>query len=162
MKWYIIKTKPQNEYRVAQHYLRAGIESFNPEYLETNLRGEQVKKPLFKTYLFVNTNLEQTFNIIKYARGVSHIISFGTKQAEVDTTIINSLRARLDTTGFIRMNYRNKFKQGDPVRIKIGMFKDFEAVFDRQLSETERVQILLGAVDAPKGVKIHPCYLEKI
>ncbi len=162
MKWYIIKTKPKNESRVFQNYTRAGIECFNPEYIDTTFNGHQIRTSLFKTYLFVNTQLEKTFNMLKYTRGVSHIVSFGNKQAEVSPSIIDSIKGRLNKDGFIQMKYNDRFKNGDKVRVKSGVFRDFEAIFDKTLSEIERVQILLGTIESPKRVKIRPCYLEKI
>ena len=162
MKWYLVKTKPLNEYKVIKNYTRAGIECFNPEYLETNHRGEYVKTPLFKTYLFVNTDLKRNFNILKYARGVSHLVAFGNKQVELDNSVIDSLRKRLDKSGLIRMNFSTRFTKGDSVRIKTGVLKDFEAVFDTEFSDTERVQILLWTLESSKRVKIHPWNLEKV
>jgi transcription antitermination factor NusG len=66
----------------------------------------------------------------------------------------------MDEQGLVRVGRRLKPK--DRVRIKSGPFKDLLALFERELDDNGRVEILLQVLGFQARVQIHESLLEKI
>ena len=85
--WYLLYTNPRAEKKVADELKRKDIEVFLP--LQKTLkqwsdRKKWVEEPLFKSYVFVYTELEKNFYPILNTNGVVKFISFQGSPAKVD------------------------------------------------------------------------------
>lgn len=160
-KWYLVKTKPQNEPRVNARLIEAGYETLFPRMLKKDRRtGQKVPRPFFPTYLFVRFDLEQ-IRTIRYTRGVAKVVSFGPEPAEVAPDIIDAVRGRMDEHGFVSLvSAPAAWKPGERIRIGEGPFAGIEAIFLEELPDTERVVLLLDAVSGFK-VTIHREAIER-
>jgi transcription antitermination factor NusG len=57
---------------------------------------------------------------------------------------------------------KHHFEPNDVVRIKTGPMKDLLGVFERWLSNSERVKILLNLIGYQPAVEIHCSMIEKV
>ena len=103
---------------------------------------------MFPGYLFVKINTElDKWNRIKSTRGVSHMVVFGQRLAEIPNQVIAYLKSEADENDVFRQKItRQEFQKGDKLVIEKGMFKDKEATFLAKKSK-ERVRILLRFVN---------------
>jgi transcriptional antiterminator RfaH len=163
MNWYAIHTKPRQE-AVAQRTLaREGVETFFPK-LKRKRTIRRVRRwvtgPLFPNYIFARFDLVGSARLVKYANGVANIVSFGGKPAPVDEHILGSIRAHgQDDVVTIKPP---ELRQGDPVRIQEGPLTGLEGIFEREVSDSERVVILLQTIASRARVELSREQIERI
>lgn len=149
-RWYVVHTHAKQEDRATSNLQAWNVETFNPK-----LRGRRLgsvnghvthaSKPLFPHYIFAHFDARSMLQKVCFTRGVYRVISFGSEPAPVDESIIELIKAQIDADGFVRLV--DDFKAGDKVVIKSGPLKNFVGVFERQMKHSERVTILLTAVN---------------
>jgi len=147
--WYLVRTKPQKERWVQDQLKNIAKEAFLPLLRgRTRCFGRTITtiKPLFPCYMFACFNLQERYFDVKYTVGVHSLISVGGEPAMVPVTIIDEIKRR-GTDGIVELPQR-KLDPGQKIRIVDGPFRDIEAIFDRYLSGSERVAILLDAIGA--------------
>jgi transcriptional antiterminator RfaH len=147
MDWYLVRSKTRQECLAEANLHRWGVESFCPQIRQTKLkRGKKqaVITPLFPSYLFSRFDFGRDYRKVTYAHGVADVVMFGMTPAKVDEEIIEGIRAKMEE-GFIRLN-PSSLTSGDAVRIQEGPFKGLLAVFERELTGTQRVALLLKSV----------------
>lgn len=93
--WYLLYTNPRAEKKVAVELQHKGYEVFLP--LQRTLkvwsdRKKWVDEPLFKSYLFIQTQLEANFYQILNTPGVVKFISFQSTPSIVDPREINLVK----------------------------------------------------------------------
>ena len=103
---------------------------------------------MFPGYLFVKINIElDKWNRIKSTRGVSHLVVFGQRLAEIPNQVIVYLKSGADENDIFRQKIcKQEFQKCDKLVIEKVMFKDKEATFLAKKSK-ERVRILLKFVN---------------
>ena len=147
--WYLVRTKPQKERWVQDQLKSISEEAFLP-LLRSRTRcfGRIITtvKPLFPSYLFAYFNLQERYFDVKYTAGVHSLVSVGGEAVTVPATIIDEIKRR-GTEGIVELAPR-RLDPGQKIRIVDGPFRDIEAIFDRYLSGSERVAILLDALGA--------------
>jgi transcriptional antiterminator RfaH len=144
-RWYVVQTHPHNERKAAFHLLRQAFEIYIPVYHKRRRharRVETVAAPLFPRYVFVCVGDLQRWHAIKSTQGVSKLVGNGDVPALVSQTIIDELRRREDTNGYVRLEQSAKFHAGDKVRVREGAFGDCNGLFEAT-SGRDRVAILL-------------------
>ena len=163
MLWYVIQTKPKKEGEAASYLSTKGVEIFNP-LLETfalrNGRMNKELKPLFPGYIFGKFNLEQSYPLIKWARGVKNVLGFGGYPTPLSEEIVTIIKERTDNNGTVKSE--QSFKPNELVRIKTGPLKDLLAVFERWVSDSDRVRVLLSLIGYQPVVEIHCSMIEKV
>jgi transcription antitermination factor NusG len=75
-----------------------------------------------------------------YSKG---LVSCGSEPSPVPDTLINAIRRHLDGVNAAGGEVLDGLKQGDVVRIQVGPFDGYEAVFDSRLPGNQRVRVLL-------------------
>jgi len=144
-RWYLVHTRPHAERKAAEHLLRQGFETYVPRYFKRRRharRIETVVAPLFPRYLFVTVDMmTQRWLAIRSTIGVSALVSWGDKPAEVPQYIIQDLRSR-EVGGMVALDQRPRFAPGDRVRIIDGVFAGCLGLFE-DMSDRERVAVLL-------------------
>ena len=147
MDWFLIQSKPRQESVAEANLRRWGVESFCPKMKQTKLyrgRKRTVISPLFPGYLFSKFDFYTEYRKVAYMQGVTGVVMFGSIPAKVDQEIIEAIRVRLDQ-GFITLA-PSKFISGETVQIQDGPLKGLLAVFERELTGTQRVALLLKSV----------------
>ena len=161
--WYVIQTKPKKEGETTSYLSTKGVEVFNP-LMETfsprNRKMEKVLKSLFPSYVFVKFDLEQNYNLVRWARGVKKVLGFGGYPSPVSDEVIGMIKQRTDGNGIIRKTCH--FDSNDVIRVKSGPFKELLGTFDRWVSDSERVRILLNLIGYQPTIELHYSLLEKV
>jgi transcriptional antiterminator RfaH len=161
MNWYAIYTKPRREEIVARRLSLAGLEIINPMMKFQKYRSnryDDVIEPLFPCYLFGRFDKERYSHLITYTRGVRYIVGKNFPVV-VPVDIVESIIAKMDSTGIIRIA-PERFGKGDRVIVRDGPFKDFYAIFEREIRGPQRVLILLDAMNC--GLEINSASLAKV
>jgi len=156
--WYVLHTKPKQEKRASLNLEAWGIESFTP-WLPSRSRAA-IPAPLFPGYIFARFQLEQLLHKICFTRGISHIVSFGGVPAEVEEDVITAIRSRTDHLGVARV--APQLKPGDLVTAESGPLRDLVGVFQKELPDSERVEILLTTIAYSARIKISKYDVRKI
>ena len=144
MNWYAINTKTHREDVAELNLQRLGVETFCPQLKQDKVirrRRQTVIRPLFPGYLFARFNLAIHYRAVNYAQGVRKIVTFGSAPEAVDEVIIESIKSRA-RDGFVTVQ-PSSFTPGQVVRIQEGPLQGLEAVFEMEMSDHQRVVILL-------------------
>ena len=119
--------------------------------LRARRRLKVALSPLFPCYLFASFDLRRNYFTVKYTAGVHGLVSAGREPLAVPAAIIEDLKQRC-TDGAVELPHK-AFGRGERVKVVGGPFRGFDAIFDRYLSSSERVAILLEAVQA-QGIRV--------
>lgn len=145
-RWYVAHTHPHAEAKATAHLNRQGFESYFPRYLKRRRharRIETVAAPLFPRYLFVAVDRSaQRWRSIYSTVGVARLVSNGDDPSPVPDGIVEALKGREDSNGFIQLDQRPPFRAGDKIRVLDGAFTSCLGLFEG-MAERERVAILL-------------------
>ena len=145
--WYVVRTKPRNETRAAEHLARQGFSIYLPRYLKRRRharRTDTVLAPLFPSYLFVSFNiLRDRWTSIRSTLGVVNLISRDSAPVPVPAGIVDGIRKQEDDRGFIRLIKRCALRPGEKVVITAGAFVDQIGLL-ANYSDDERVTVLLS------------------
>jgi transcriptional antiterminator NusG len=161
--WYVIQTKAGREEEVRWFLSRKGLQIFCPFMEALSFRnGKLVKevKSLFPSYLFGKFDLDQSYSLVKWARGVKKIVGFGGYPTPVADEVIELIMMGTDEDGVVKKE--RCFRPGDSVRIMSGPLKDLCAIFERWISERDRVRVLLNLIGYQPTLELHSSMLEKV
>ncbi len=162
MNWYLIYTKPKEEDRVEKNLCEGNLSCYFPKLKRKAFLGRNrvtVTEPLFPRYVFVETDIEENYWKIKYTRGVISFVEFGHGPATIDERIIRRIKGN-EKDGFVTPPRNGRMlKKNDRVTVKRGVLKDLDAVFERYMSEGERVMLLLNNVTSNIRLNIDSQYL---
>lgn len=103
--WYLLYTNPRAEKKAALELQKKGYEVFLPlqKTLKTwSDRKKWVEEPLFKSYLFIETELEANYYTILNTPGIVKFISFQSHPAIVDPREINLVKMLIVGHGELR------------------------------------------------------------
>ena len=128
-KWFVAQIKP-NSYDLANRNLeRQGFETFLPKMNVTNRKKNKfVDKDIyvFPGYIFVSFDTKLgSWNRINSTYGVSRLISFNKKPAEIPYNLIFELKKRYYSNQLLQEN--DKLQIGDRIKMYTGPFADFFA-----------------------------------
>ena len=161
--WYVIQTKPKKEEEATSYLSTKGLEIFNPHIETFSSRNQKVLreiKPLFPNYIFGRFDLDRNYPLVRWARGVKKILGFGGYPVPVSEEVIEVIQGRTDSDGIVRRI--SHFEPNDVVRIKSGPLKDLLGIFERWVSDDERVRILLNLIGYQPAVELHYSMIEKV
>lgn len=165
LRWYVIRTKPQEEERAARNLTAWRVETFAPVWKSprrNQFTGKlsYVVKPLFPRYIFARFDAHVLLQKINYTRGVQNVLNFGNGPTEIEDEIIAIIRSRVGRDGFVKMG--DDFKSGDKVRITEGPMSGLVGIFERDAKDKDRVTILLTAISFQSHVMIERELIEKL
>jgi transcriptional antiterminator RfaH len=154
LAWYAIRTKPSQEQRASDNLTAWNVETLVP-WLSTSKKT----LALFPGYIFAHFS-ESIVHKVNHTRGIVGVVSFGRRPAVIEDDLIVAIRNRIDGQGKVQTG-TTSFQPGDPVLIQSGPLKNFMGVFQRYISGSERVQILLTSVSYLAHVQIESASLSK-
>lgn len=161
--WYVIQTKPKKEGEAASYLLTKGLEVFNPlteAFSPRNGKIDKVWKSLFPNYIFVKFDLDQSYNLVRWARGVKKVLGFGEYPSPLSDEVIEMIKKRTDANGIVRKTCH--FEPNDLIRIKSGPLRELLGIFDQWVSGGDRVRILLNLIGYQPTIELHYSLLEKV
>jgi transcriptional antiterminator RfaH len=161
--WYVVQTKPNKERDAGAYLGDRGLEILSP-LLETfvvkNGRVNKEYKPLFPGYIFGKFDFDSSYSLVRWARGVKKVLSFGGYPVPISDSVVDLIRTRIDATGVVRT--LDSFSPNDVIRIKAGPLRDLLGIFERWMPDRERVRILLNLVGYQPTIELHCSMLEKV
>lgn len=150
MSWYAIHTHAREEDRADQNLRAWGVETCCPKIKIVRPHGftgrpVKVVKHMFPSYIFAYFDAKTMLHKVCFTRGIRTVVTAGNVPARVDDEIIESLRSRMSEDGLITL--QDDLDAGDEVYLKGGPFSGFTGVFNSKLKGSDRVMILLTAVN---------------
>lgn len=147
--WFIIHTKPRQEWTAERSLRSLGIPVYLPLYyarIKRNKTKVPRLSPLFKGYLFARFPIDSMLHKVRYCRGVKAVLGGREGLWTIDNGLIQSIRER-EADGVVVLQKRpQQFSPGDPIRIDEGDFDGWEGVFYEELPDNERAVIMLTNV----------------
>ena len=164
LRWYAIHSHQRQEERVAENLRAWNVETFVPRIKQVvrqpySDRSVYRATCLFQGYLFARFEFNKMHHNIRYTRGVHSVVNFNNKAVPVDDQIIDSMKFRVQEDGFIKIS--EEFKYGDEVTIQAGQFANFIGVFQREMNASERVMLLLNAINYQPMVVVEKEFVTK-
>ena len=157
-RWYVVQTQAHAENKAVVHLGRQGFATYLPRYLKRRRharRIDTVAAPLFPRYLFVEIDMSvQRWRSIYSTVGVSRLVGNGDCPMPVADSVISALKCRENTSGFVQLDQRSKFKTGDKVRVLEGAFYDCLGIYDG-MSDQKRVGVLLDLLGRKVRVSLN-------
>ena len=153
----MVQTQINAEAKAARNLVRQGFEIYFPRYLKRYSHARKVgvaAVPLFPRYLFVRIDMaSQRWRAIQSTYGVSRLVCHGSEPAPVALQVLSALRAREDERGFIKLERRPSFSQGEKVRVLTGAFAENLGLFEG-FADRDRVAVLLDLLGRKVRVSI--------
>ncbi len=165
LTWYAVQVKRHHERRVERYLCHTGISVLLP-FLEVVRRFRKrrvaVLEPLFPGYLFAQVEWMEAspygWYTLRWSPGVNRVLGDGEMPIPVPDGVIDAIRERTREFGFVRPGLQ--YRTGSKVRIRHGPFADLEAVFDKPLSRSGRVCVLLQLLGRQATVEVDVLDLE--
>ncbi len=161
MAWVLLHTRPRQEQVALEHLRRQGYEIVLPLLTREKLQQGKValvQEPLFPRYLFVRLGhalSDKSWAPIRSTRGVSRIVTFGTRPAQVDDALVESLKTR---SALQEAHPERLFGKGDVVTIHRGPFAGIDAIYQMADGE-QRALVLIELLCKPALLGISPAHL---
>ena len=163
MNWYAIYTKPKAEDIVSQKLRQAGLEVYNPKMrVKKYVRNRYCEaiEQLFPCYLFARFEADKYLWMITYTRGVKKVVGSRNTPWPVAEGVIDFIRSN-EKDGFI-IRRCEEITEGDTVKIAEGPLTGLTGIFKQIIKGTERVILLLNAIEYQARVIIERASLVKV
>jgi transcriptional antiterminator RfaH len=161
--WYVLHSKPNAEYQVANALKGRGIQTYLPEIEAPKARLGRKRQPFFPCYLFVRVDLEAVgLSQVQWTPGLRRIVAFGDRPTSVADEVIDLIQRRLGEMEASGGLTGHTFMPGDTVRITDGPMQGMLAVFERPTTPSERVQVLLTFLGQANRARVPVTDLEKV
>ena len=147
--WFIIQSKPKQEFDSEKHLRALGIDVYLPVY-NKKIKKNRVKvdrvSPLFCGYLFARFDIHADYQRVRYTRGVKSLLGGNECLWTIADEKIQDIRSR-ESNGLVMLRRReSSFRPGDRILIDEGDFEGWEGIFQEELPDRERAIILLTNV----------------
>ena len=160
--WFIISTKPKQEFIAEQSLKSLGANVYLPLYfkkVKKNKEKIEVISPLFSGYLFAQFSVMELYHKVRYTRGVKSVLGNNECLWTINGQRIEDIKEREDN-GIVTLKKREeKFHSGDKILIDEGDFDGWEGVFYEELPDHERAIIMLTNVSYTSKLIVLKKYL---
>lgn len=160
--WYALYTKSRQEKHINEEFDKRHIESFLPLRKIKRRWSDRVKtieEPLFKSYIFVKTELPKRKTDVLKIKGAVKFVSAGINPISVDEQTMQSLKNVVQQD--IAVDPFPYLDKGDRVIIKSGPFKDTEGFIVRKDEKKCRLVISIAAIKSSVAVEIDSYLVDK-
>ena len=141
-QWYALYTKPRWEKKVSRLLDDQGIENYCPINKVTKQwsdRKKVVLEPVFKSYVFVKVGEKDKWEL-KKVNGVLNFVYWLGKPAPIRESEILTIRKFLNEFQNVEVSELS-LKVNDSVKIKNGVFMNYEGVLVELIGNKARVRI---------------------
>lgn len=156
-RWYVLNTKPKKEFHVEKIFTEAGFHIYNPRY-----KHDERVKPFFTGYEFIYFDFPEQYQLVKYTRGVKKIVGTREGPTPIPEEVLDALKAREENGLIELLKYGEEPELGDEIEVMEGPLKGLKGIFKRELSDADRVLILLNYVSYQGQLVIERKKLKKI
>ena len=131
MNWYVIHTKPRQEFRAKENLENQNFEVFLPTLKVQKLIKKELvisEEPLFARYLFIKLDqIKSNWFPIKSTKGVHQLVRFGVNVDPVQ--VPEDLIIQLKQISTQIEEPKALFIQGDPLNVVNGPFRGLQGQF---------------------------------
>jgi len=165
--WYVVHTKSRHEYKVNTGLLQKNLTTFLPEvevWSKRKDRKKKIKIPLFSSYLFVETSLEDNarkLDILK-TPGVVRILGKkeNSEQIPVPDETIDAIKKFITKKADV---FSLQYPQtGEPARIISGPFAGIEGIVVKSDLNKEMFVISIDLLHRSVAVKLEGFQITKL
>jgi len=152
--WYVLHSHPKKEAALLQYIVSQEIEAYLPliKAYPKNHKARQYV-PYFPGYLFIHVDSKTIdYSKYKWLPFSTGLVKFGDDPAIVSDHVIDSIFEFLRAKNSQRLT--GNYKKGDELYIHSGAFEGYEAIFDTDLSGSQRVKVLLTMISNGKGLMV--------
>ena len=160
-KWLAVYTKPRHEKTVEKELQKKGFKVYLPilkERRKWSDRKKWVEFPLFRSYLFVRTEVKNVLFVLQ-TLGIVKIVKFGGEVAGVQDENIEAIKLMIE--GGYNPEPLNYFIKGDPVEVKEGPLKGLVGEVIR-LDKNDRLLVRVDAIQHAISIQINRGFLKPI
>ena len=160
-KWLAVYTRPRHEKTVEKELQKKEFEVYLPMLKERRKwsdRKKWVEFPMFRSYVFVRTKINNTQFVLQ-TPGVVKVIKFGEEVAVVRNESIEAIKLMIE--GGYNPEPLNYFIKGDPVEVKDGPLKGLVGEVIR-LDKNDRLVVRVEAIQHSISIQIDRGFLQPI
>ena len=160
-KWIAVYTKPRHEKTVENELLKKGFEVYLPilkERRKWSDRKKWVEFPLFRSYIFVKTEIKNSLFVLQ-TMGVVKVIKFGGEIAVIQNDSIQAIKLMIE--GGYMPEAIDYFVKGETVEVKNGPLKGLIGEVTR-VDNSDRLLVRVDAIQHSVSVQIDRGYLKSV
>jgi len=160
-KWIAVYTKPRHEKTVENELLKKGFEIYLPilkERRKWSDRKKWVEFPLFRSYIFVRTEIKNSLFVLQ-TMGVVKVIKFGGEVAVIQNDSIRAIKLMIE--GGYMPDAIDYFVKGETVEVKSGPLKGLIGEVIR-MDNNDRLLVRVDAIQHSISVQIDRGFLKSV
>ena len=160
-KWIAVYTKPRHEKTVENELLKKGFEVYLPilkERRKWSDRKKWVEFPLFRSYIFVRTEIKNSLFVLQ-TMGVVKVIKFGGEIAVIQNDSIQAIKLMIE--GGYMPEAIDYFVKGETVEVKSGPLKGLIGEVIR-VDNNDRLVVRVDAIQHSISVQIDRGFLKSV
>lgn len=138
--WTVAMTKANCEHIAAVNLERQDFTFYLPRFKHTAPNKKPVTKVLFPRYIFIL--VEDAWYPLLGTYGISKVLMAGAKPQSISTSIIEDLKAREANDGFITLQPKSRFTEGDQVKVADGPLSGYNMLYEG-MNGTDRARVLI-------------------
>lgn len=155
--WFVLNTKPKKEFQVEKLFQEGNFQVYIPKY-----KQKERVKPFFPGYGFILFEFPDQYRIVKYTRGVKEVVGNQQGPIPIPYRVIKEIKAR-EINGYVELEKYGRAPQiGDEIEVMEGPLRGFRGIFKKEISDKERVLILLHYVSYQGQLIIEKKKLKKV
>ena len=160
-KWIAVYTKPRHEKTVEKELLKKEFEVYLPllkQRRKWSDRKKWVEFPLFRSYIFVKTEIKNALFVLQ-TLGVVKVVKFGGEVAVIQNDSIQAIKLMIEV-GY-SPEATDYFVKGDPVEVKDGPLKGLVGEVIR-VDNHDRLVVRVDAIQHSVSVQINRAFLKSV
>ena len=161
MSWYALYTRPRHEKKAAELLSEKDFEVYLPlikKVRQWKDRKKKVDMPLFNSYIFVNFEYNQRFDVLK-THGIVKIINFSGEPAVIPDWQIDSLKRMLEFPETVRLE--KYISPGEIVEITAGPMRGLKGMVNMK-KDSKRLVLSIDGVFQSISVEIEEEFVERV
>ena len=168
MNWYVIHTKPRQEFRAQENLQNQGFEVYLPTISKEVIRSKSLEakpEPLFARYLFIQLDqLHSNWFPIRSTRGVHQMLRFGmnTDPVKVPNELLELIKEQAKSFG---QTTQKIFELNEQVMIQEGPMKGLSGSFQeiqQQANGDMRAMVLIDLLGKLQKIQVPVATLSKL
>ncbi len=160
-KWIAVYTKPRHEKTVEKELQKKEFEVYLPllkQRRKWSDRKKWVEFPLFRSYIFVKTEIKNALFVLQ-TLGVVKVVKFGGEVAVIQNDSIQAIKLMIE--GGYSPEATHYFVKGDPVEVKDGPLKGLVGEVIR-VDNHDRLLVRVDAIQHSVSVQINRAFLKSV
>ena len=160
-KWIAVYTKPRHEKTVEKELQKKEFEVYLPllkQRRKWSDRKKWVEFPLFRSYIFVKTEIKNALFVLQ-TLGVVKVVKFGGEVAVIQNDSIQAIKLMIE--GGYMTEATDYFVKGVPVEVKDGPLKGLVGEVIR-VDNHDRLLVRVDAIQHSVSVQINRAFLKSV